>query len=211
MMENQISINLTNDIELEKLPYYRIIFDIVERLNKSNVLHNLHGNCVAAADIVTAMLLQSGIESVITECQVSICVEEKNEKYYNLVGYDNFSFNGQVDTHVVVITKTEVPILIDLSISQYMPQDHPFVIERVSNDDPNILANYKIGTHNLVYQTKRNIRLPELHQKTILERISDDAKSKQKIKMMTTAVVALLGFTVLNFIANIAIVLLKLA
>lgn len=206
----QIKITLTNDLELEKLPHYQTVFDIVERLNNSNVLQNLHGNCVAAADMVTAMLLQSGIESIITECQVSICVERDGQKYYNLVGYDNFSFNGQVDTHVVVITKTEVPILIDLSISQFMPDEHPFVVERVCNNDPNILANYTIGDYSLVYQTKRNIRLPTLHQKTILERISEDAKSKEKIKLVSTALFVLLGFTMLNFVANVLLVFLKL-
>lgn len=209
-MENQISINLTNDIELEKLPYYKNIFDVVERLNKSNVLHNLHGNCVAAADIVTAMLLQSGIESIITECQVSICVKEKDKKYYNLVGYDSFSFSGQVDTHVVVITKTEVPILIDLSISEHLPENHPFVVERLNSSDPNLLASYELDNCHIVYQNKRNIRLPSLHQKTIIQRIAEDEKSKKKIKNITTIVFALLGFTLLNFAANTLIVLLKL-
>ena len=36
-------------------------------LNRSGVLSNLHGNCLAAADTVSAMLLQSGIERTKTE------------------------------------------------------------------------------------------------------------------------------------------------
>ena len=209
-MEKEITINLTNDVEVEKLPQYNIIIDLVERLNRSGVLLNLHGNCLAAADMVSAMLLQSGIESVITECQALVRTEENGQSLFNLVGYDSFSFSGQVDTHVVVITKTDVPILIDLSISQYLPETHPFVVEKVNSSDPNLLASYELDNCHIVYQNKRNIRLPSLHQKTIIQRIAEDEKSKKKIKNITTIVFALLVFTLLNFAANALIVLLKL-
>jgi hypothetical protein len=205
-----MEIKITNDVEIEKLSYYNTIVDIVSRLDKSHVLNNLHGNCIAAADIVTAMLLQSGIESVITECQASVRVDHDGQQHFNLVGYDNFSFNGQVDTHVVVITKTAIPILIDLSISQYLPEEHPFIVEKVDNSDPSLLGSYKFDNCHVIYQTKRNIRLPELHQKTILERISEDAKAKTKFKTLNNLVYALLGFTTINLLANILIVFLKL-
>ena len=209
-MEKEITINLTNDVEVEKLPQYNIIIDLVERLNRSGVLLNLHGNCLAAADMVSAMLLQSGIESVITECQASVKTEENGQSLFNLVGYDNFSFSGQVDTHVVVITKTDVPILIDLSISQYLPETHPFVVEKVNSSDPAILGSYNFENCQVLYQTKRNIKLPALHQKSMLQRMAEDEKDKKKIKLITNTVIALLGFTLLNFMANIALITFKL-
>jgi len=207
MENNNIDICVTEDNDIINHPHYKIILDILNKLSVSGIIWNLHGNCLAASDMLSAMLIQSGIECTIVECQASIRVKEDDKSFFSLVGYDNFSFNGQVDTHVVVITKTEIPILIDLSISQYLSQDHPFIIEKVDNKDPNILGNYEFGNYNVIYQNKRNIRLPTLHQKTILEKINLELQASNKLKMMSYLVYFMAAFTLFNFIANMAIII----
>lgn len=206
----EVVIKLTNDVEIEKLSYYNLIIDVISSLEKNGILNNLHGNCIAAADMITAMLHHKEIESYAVECQVSIQTKDPNGNvYYNLVGYDNTAFHGQVDTHLVIVTKTPIPILIDVSISQFLPQTHPFIIERVDNLDPNILGNYKFDNVSLLYQIKKNIRLPSIHQKTVLEKVNDEVKLKSKIKFLTMSLSIVLGITLFNMFANIGILLLK--
>jgi hypothetical protein len=208
METNKNDITISNDKDIIEHPQYKIIVDILTKLSASGIIWNLHGNCFAASDMLSAMLIQSGVECTMVECQASIRIQQEDgTSFFNLVGYDNFSFNGQVDTHVVVVTKTEIPILIDLGISQYLSQDHPFIVEKVDNKDPDVLGNYIFDNYNIIYQTKRNIRFPSLHQKTFLERVNAEVQASGKIKTMTLLVYFVSAFTLFNFIANMAIII----
>lgn len=197
---------VTDDVDILSHPQYKAIEDVIHKLDKSGIIWNLHGNCFAAADMVSTMLTQSGIENTIVECQVSICEEKDGNSHFSLIGYDNFSFNGQIDTHVVVVTKTTVPVLIDLSVSKYMPEYHPFIIEKVDQSDPNNLCSFNFEKFSLIYQVKKSVRIPELYQKTLLEKIKEDHETKNKIKFTTKMIWLLLLVGVFNFIANMMII-----
>ncbi len=210
METNQITIKLTQDQEVEKLPYFQAIVTHIEQLESTGILINLDGNCLAAADLLSGLLLQSGIENTIVECQATVQLrDENNQTRFTLIGHDNLSFQGQVDTHVVVVTKTPIPLLIDISILGYLPEDHPFIIEKVDNSDPSILGNYKFKNFSILYQIKRNLRLPGLHQKGILQRMNEENNVKTKIKSLSNFIYFILFITVVNLIFNFTLLLLK--
>jgi hypothetical protein len=100
------------------------------------------------------MLTQQGIENQIIECQVSICWTENGIPNFQFVGFDNQAFPGQVDTHTIIITKTEVPLLIDLSISHHLPSNHPFVIEKLNSNVEKTLAEFKFENYVLTHQKR---------------------------------------------------------
>jgi hypothetical protein len=199
-------LKITNDIEIISHPQYKPIMDVIDKLQKSGIIWNLHGNCFAAADMVSTMLIQSGVDNQIVECQVSICKEENGHTHFCLVGYDNFSFNGQVDTHVVVVTKTSLPVLIDLSISQYLSESHPFIVVKVDQTNPDNLCDFKFDNFRLIYQVKRNIRMATLHQKSLLDKIKKDGETTDKINFMSRAMWVIISFTIINFIANMILI-----
>jgi hypothetical protein len=209
--ENQnSSVVLTSDPSVINLPYYDAIADCIIRLDQSGILQNLNGNCIAACEIISSMLIQSDIDCVIVECQVTI--QKKNEygnTEFSLIGFDHLSFSGQVDTHTVVITKTQTPILIDISISNSLGQEHPCVVEKVDNVDPNVLANYHFNDVKVLYQPKRNVRLPHIHQRSLIERFQQETSYQDKMKKITVILGVCLVITALNLVFNGTLLFLK--
>jgi hypothetical protein len=97
-----------------------------------------------------------------------------------------------------------------MSISHLLPKDKPFVFERVNMNDVSVLSTYDYGTVKLTYRTKENIRLPSLHQKTVLQRIVEDRKNKESMKFLKFMVVFSVTVTSINFIINMSLIGLNL-
>jgi hypothetical protein len=206
---NNQKVNLTNDSTIRNLPYYHTILNQIKSLDSAGILKNFAGNCIAACDLFSLMLTQQGIENQIIECQVSICWTENGIPNFQFVGFDNQAFPGQVDTHTIIITKTEVPLLIDLSISHHLPSNHPFVIEKLNSNDEKTLAEFKFENYVLTYQPKKIIRLPSFHQKTLRQRLEEDKKWTERVKLISMLVFVSIFLGVLNFVLNVAIIYLK--
>jgi len=205
-----MDINVTTDETLKKLPYFHKVVQLLDKLESSGLLGRMSGNCISASDIVQTMLTQSGIECEIIECQA--CIHRQNEHMeFFFLGYDNNSFPGEVDTHLVVVTKTEVPILIDISISHLLPLSHPYVVEKVSQyNDPLTFCEVSFDNVKISYQKKKTIKVPSLHQKSLIARIKDELLVKEKLNKAWLVIVLTLALSVINFAANTILIVLKL-
>jgi len=200
--------SLVTNSEIENLNEFKIIKKHLENYDAQTLLR-MAGNCIAACDIITILLHQHGIDSVIVECQVVVKFFNGKTENYNFIGYDGIASPNNVDTHVVVITKTERPILIDIGLSHLLPFDHPFIVEEVKQHDE-LMGEFIIGNHTVTYQYKKNIKLPTLHQKTILDKIKYELGIKRKINFLMYFVIFVLLLGISNLTLNLLLLYFKL-
>jgi hypothetical protein len=202
-----IDITLSQDENLQSLREYQIIKKHLQNYDAQSLLR-MAGNCIAACDIITILLHQDGIESAIIECQTIVKFFDGKKENYNFIGFDGIASVNNIDTHVVVVTKSKRPILIDISLSHLLPYDHPFIVELVQEKN-DLLGDYTIGNHTLTYQLKKTIKLPLLHQKTILEKMKNDIGINSKIKYLGYFVSVVLTISVMNLILNVSLLYLN--
>lgn len=201
----------TYDLELSNSSEYKIIEQCLQMLEKNQVLDKFSGNCIAASDLISTMLHQHGIESSITECQALLKKDIRGQENIDFVGFGvvNSDNPNWVDTHVIVITKTKIPILIDLSLGYIMPPGHPYIVEKINSLDPSIIAEYEFDKCKITYQPKQQVRWPSLHQKTIVQRIKDDEKIKSKVSFLQIITMIGIGIGVINFLMNSILIYLR--
>jgi len=210
-MQPTVLNDLTNDKELLKSKNYEIIKGVLSSLIKSEGLSSFFGNCVASADIIQTMLAREGISSKILECQVAIVHQSPDRgKNFLFVGYDNYSYPGQIDTHTVVITEEEHPILIDLSLGHALEQDKPVIVERVNGIEPGVIADYTFGEVRLTYTEKKNLRLAQIHQKNLLQRLISEQNTQKTLRALKLLIVAAITLGLINFTLNITMIILRL-
>jgi hypothetical protein len=194
------------DFSVEPL---RTIAEVVQSLHRRGMLERFHGECLACADIVQQTLAQKGITSRIVETQLSIIsADPRHQMQWRFVGFNNPNYGAQgIDTHVVVITETAPPILIDLSISGWLEGDRPWVIEPVddAHNDPLMLARYDIESTTLTYHPKQNPRLMGLHQQTLLDRQKSHLQVQHRIRSLGFWILAAVLLSGANTIMNITI------
>lgn len=194
---------------VQALPYYKKIQETIDRLSHAGLLIRMQGNCVSSCDLVQNLLHQVGIKSRIVEVQLTVTKYhgETTLPDHLFIGYDNLSFGGQVDTHTVVITDTEYPLLIDLSIAHVL-ENKKYVLE-VLDDHSDFILDRELDSVKLTYQLKKTPRLPAIHQKTLLDRIIEEQQSKETMKWLKLLVAGTLGLTVINFMLNSVLLVLK--
>ncbi len=192
-------------------PYYLQIKKLLDNLITTGVLPKLQGNCIAAADLVQNLLYQHNIHSRILEVQLTAT------KHYNdgdtefmFVGYDNLMNPGQVDTHLIVIAETEIPLLIDVSIGHVLAGTSEQFVLKELNTNSLFLADHMIDDVQLTYTAKKSIRLPNLHQRTLIDRMMEERKLKETIQWLKILTMTGLGLSVFNTLANTLLIILKI-
>jgi hypothetical protein len=214
----------TNDPGLLRTPQYHKIKECIDSLSRTGDSRSFAGNCVATCDIFQTLLSQLGIPCKIIECQVCISQEVDGNKNYMFVGYDNYSYPGQIDTHTIVVTEGDTPIIIDLSLGHLLPADKQYVIEKIynksknanesihlpENADKNVLAEFDFGNCSLTYYEKKNLRLPSLHQKNLIQRIVNEQNVEKSLEALKLFIIAALGLALINFTMNITLIVLRL-
>jgi hypothetical protein len=208
----------TNDPGLLKTPQYHKIKECIESLSRSGDSKSFAGNCVATCDIFQTLLSQLGIPCKIMECQVCITREVDGTKNYMFVGYDNYSYPGQIDTHTVIVTEGDSPILIDLSLGHLLTNDKIYIIEKVNpaknkfniTGEKQILAEYDYGFCSVTYYEKRNLRLPAIHQKNLVQRIVSEQKIDENLSLLKKFVICALALGLINFTLNVTLIILRL-
>ena len=206
-----MSQEFTTDHLLLKTPQYHKIKDMLLRLERADNMAAFSGNCIAAADVVQHLLTRIGIESEIVECQAALIRDDGNSKDYVFVGYDNASYKGQIDTHVVVVTKDDQqPILIDISLGHLLPKNRPYIIERVNSSESGKIAEYNIENINITYFEKKSVKLPSIHQKTLLQRMVDNQNSEKSLKLLRILVACAVTLGLVNFMLNVILIVLRL-
>ena len=200
----------TMDSELLKSPRYHKIKDIVKKLSQVTTPEQFAGNCISTADIVQHLVSHAGIKCKIVECQVCMIRSDGTTQDFLFIGFDGRSYPGQIDTHTVVITEDEEPLLIDLSLGHVMPKDKPFIVEKLNGVKPGIIAEFNIGNINITYTEKKNVRLPAVHQKTLLQRIVNEQEMTKNISKLKIFVMCAVSLGLINFTLNVILIVLRL-
>jgi hypothetical protein len=202
---------LTGDSAILKTPQYHKIKSIVDKLKNTNRLMNFAGNCVSTADIMQHLISHAGIPCKIIECQACLIRNDGDTQDYLFIGFDDKQYPGQIDTHVVVVTTDENPLLIDMSLAHILPKDRPYIVERVrKNDDPNIISEFNLENITITYTEKKMIKLPSIHQKNLLDRIMSEQKLTTGMKHLRAFVMCAVGLGLVNFTLNVLLIILRL-
>jgi hypothetical protein len=210
MFRRYNSSNIDSRDKLLLSPQFLKIQETLTKIHASGVSVNFPGNCISTAEMLQSVLQDQGIETQITEVQLVITRNTGLEAEYLFVGYDNQSFAGQIDTHVVLITKTEQPILIDASLGHVLPTDHPWVVEYLPlNHKVEMLAEYTVANLHLAYTRKKIPRLANLHEKTILQKTLDDLSLRRDLRTIRFVVFIAIGIGMINFTLNMTLIILK--
>ena len=196
---------------IKNMPEKDKIVQMLERLSASGIVDRFKGNCISASDIIQNMLSFYGVNSKIIECQVFVVKDNNEIKDFRFIGFNDIGFSqNTVDTHVVVVTETNPPVLIDGSLGHLLPNNEHLMLRELDSKDPTCIGTFNIGDVTLTYQNKKNLKLPNLHQKTLVERLKSDGAVATKITFLTRAVIALGAFSLVNFTLNCIQIFLKL-
>jgi hypothetical protein len=183
--------------------YYQKVKSFVDGLHSAGMLENGSGYCLSMSDIIHKLLHKEGIKSKLVEC--SLMVTLKNPPSLYLMGYPGFNsnnFDGEkmLQTHIICVTETETPILIDLSIS-HIDKNIPYICAPIIKREVHTnIAEYDFETSTWTYQEKVDTELPKLHQRSILDRIEQDNKVTRQINFIKTFMLVILGISTLNLI-----------
>lgn len=181
MKDNNIVL-LTSSENIKNTKEYKSIAKCLTRMDRSGVLLMGAGFCISVSDMVQVALLQEGIKSRIVECKLTL----KHGEDIAFVGFEDILNPGEIDTHVVVVTETNPPMLIDASIAHRVNSVVVDEVVRLQSDKLNILADFRYLDKDLIltYQEKLNSKVPYFHQKSILDRIDMDNKINKNISLL---------------------------
>jgi hypothetical protein len=185
--------------------YFKTIKSVVDNLNSSGMMEAGSGYCLSMSDIVLKLLHKEGIKARLVECNLMVTL--KNPPGMFLMGYPGFNQNNytsekMMQTHIVCVTETEIPILIDTSIS-HIDKDIPYICAPIlKNYEHANLSEYDFETSTWTYTQKldTDIELPKLHQKSILDRIKKDTEIQNQINFIRNFMFVLLTVSGLNLI-----------
>lgn len=197
---------------IKHIPEIKGITKVLDKISDTNVLERLKGNCISGSDMIQNMLHYHDIESKTLECQVFVARENAKVQFL-FVGFNNLApntTNNLVDTHVVVVTETNPPILIDAALGHVLPHDNQIVIQPLESTDPSKFGEYKIGDATISYFEKKNIKLPSIHQKNLIDRLKADQEVNKKLTFMEKALIFLGCFSLINFTLNVTMIAIKL-
>jgi hypothetical protein len=178
----------TTDTELAQTKDYQTVMTQINLLYNSGVVARGSGFCLSMSEMIRTLLVQQGISSRLVECKLTVM--SKNPPRLSLIGHDNLTGNTindirQMDVHVVCITDTEIPMLIDLSIAELRPEHTPYICERAPSLESPAIAEYQWSDTTWVYQTKPVSQLPKMHQESIVDRFLTDRKIFRTLRTMT--------------------------
>lgn len=182
--------------------YYQKILNLVHQVKQSGLLEKGFGQCLSMSDIILKLLYKEGIESELVEC--SLMVMRKDPPGVYLVGYPGFIENQynkdeRIQNHVVCITKTEIPILIDISIFS-IDNTIEFICEPILKEEVHAdLAEFEFPNSTWTYQKRPTTGLPRLYEKTMLNRMQTDAKIEKEIKFIKSFLCIMFLVSFLNF------------
>lgn len=192
---------------------YRKIMRIVDTLSRTGILQKGLGQCISMSDLVKSMLEDQGIAAEMIECECTINVDQRNQSTDNKaprnmvwLGYEDKSLAKDglteqlVDTHMIVITKTDPPWLIDSSIVGYAPGINCLVepVLQDKNTRPGIIAQFRYQHSFWVYRHKIKTRLPQYYQNSIVNRIQTDLKVSSNIRLLAVLVCVALTISSVN-------------
>jgi hypothetical protein len=187
---------------LQETEYYQKIQEVINQVNNMGMLDRGIGYCFSMSDIFLKLLHKNGIESELVECCLMVAI--KDPPSMHLVGYNGLSgvsnYADEMENHIVCITKTPIPILIDGSLKNIDP-NVPYVCIPITGKETHTnIVEYDFGTSVWTYERKPKSELPMVHQRSILDRINKDKRVDTDIQKLQTAIISIIILTSLNFI-----------
>jgi len=198
---------ITNSLDLKQDDEYKIIADVVCSLMESGITRMGESYCISVSDIVFNLLRQKGINCHLEEVQLSI----SNGEDTRMVGFETVYSKNQLEavaTHIVVITDTKIPMLIDLSIAHRLPNDYQAIIEKAQDQGSKVICTIQKDNYNLIYQEKLDSKnmIPQMHQISILDRMQTDRQIFQTmntLKLLNIIGILLSTFALVNVFGKI--------
>jgi hypothetical protein len=187
----------TNEI-IKKTPEYAKILEVIDRMERTSLLWFGRGQCISMCDILVTALFQAGIKAKMVECQVIVTNKNIDPPQSVSIGYDTNLSLGQIDTHMICITDTDIPMIIDASISYLLPDDKKIMIDQVVDLPNRVFCDIKQDGFELIYQQKLNPKVAFEHQRSILERIRTDNHIFSNLKWLKILVISALAVSLLN-------------
>lgn len=208
--------NISRTFEHSDDHVYQTLQKMLREFNSRGILVRFDGECIAATDIVQHWLFEHGINSRIIECELSLINSSAaGGIVWRFIGFNNQNFtrwNSELDTHVVVVTETPTPWLVDISIARTIDGNRPWVIEPLSEgvlDKKFVLSEFNIDQWKLKYHPKRDLRLPGLHTKNLVDRLKETEEIRYSIQITKWIALGGLAFSLFNTIFNIMILILN--
>lgn len=177
--------------------------EVIENLKHSGMLDAGSGYCLSMSDIVLKLLHKEGINAELVECNLMVMMKDPPGLF--LMGYKGFHENiydetKKMENHIVCITKTKIPILIDLSIS-HIDKKIEYICEPILNKHSHTdIAEFDFDTSTWTYQSRPLSELPKLHQRSIINRIQTDVKVDKEITFIKYFLFILFTVSSLNFV-----------
>ena len=170
---------------IKKIPEYKTVRETVDRFIDSGVVYISSGQCLSASDMMYMSLLHQGIKSHLVECQLLINYKNDLENPV-FIGFTGTKLRraGELETHMVCVTDTEPPMLIDTSISYLLPHGTWVVMSETTNSENRIFGSIKTEAIELIYQEKATQMVALAHQTSILNRIATDRSFRKDIDLL---------------------------
>lgn len=195
MAQEKPGFKLTEDAELRRDPEYQKVMAIVRKMWEAGVIERARGYCFSVSDMVKTLLLHEGITARIVECHLAVIRTEPPS--FQFLGYDQNSRARDIDTHVVCVTDTKIPMIIDLSVGYLAADVAPFIVERASAVD-DLLAEFKIKDSTWKYTIKAEQKFPEFHQQNIVQRMFMDRQVQGQLNRIKLFLVVAITVSMLN-------------
>lgn len=192
---------LTLDQELLADKDYQKVINLIENFCSLGILQRGAGFCLSVADTLSKVLKANGINSELVECELVITTE--NPPTINMVGqdYNPVVNETQINCHIVCVTKTKIPMLIDISVADYESiTGVVFVCERLKASEEADLCKATYPGSSYFYNKKLNPILPGMHQISMIDRIKTDNQIFRSLSKLYLLLYVAIGITSLNFV-----------
>ncbi len=190
----------TYDDQLRLTEDYQKVMGVIKHLQDTNTLEYGQGYCLSMCDILYTLLKQQGIKSRLVECKLT--VTGYNPPFLHVIGSDDERnrSNGNIDTHVILITDTAIPMIIDASIGNIAMGREQYIVERVNGADVETIAEHVINGTTWLYTLKLSHRLPRVHEQSIVERMTTDRTIFKNLSLLKILVIVALTISAFNAI-----------
>lgn len=181
-----------------------LILELLGRLIVNGIAQRGQGHCISMSNMLHTLLNQNSIDCKLVECQALITLTKNQQMFF--VGYDGPSDQKTIDSHVVVVTNTKEPLLIDISVGHRLPNGFQIVVDKVTYDSSDVmLCNVIHESVTITYEQKQKYNIPFLHQISIVDRMATDTKIFRQIqflRILNYIGISLSIFSVINTILN---------
>lgn len=169
----------------------KIIEEVVAQLVREGVVQHGHNYCFATSELVQYMLAQQGINSHLVEVELTML--RRTPPGIKLVGSDDGpAGSNSLASHMVTVTETEPPYLIDLSLGAQM------VLE-MRQQEHDVIATSDDGNVKMIYKEKPYPKYPEITHRNILARIEQDRRQQTTITWLKRLLTIVLLVSSFNF------------